>query len=200
LGLGLDGRCRQAVNAFSQSTALDAPRQGPAARLVVHARRSLPSLGVTLAGTAGWVLVMVASASLSVWMRGWQTPEKYQAIALLYALGAALGFPIALYLARFVSAGRSAEAAFAAMFLALSLSTLGITALLFALDYRSYYASWHEEFGTITRVFQLVFTTAAAVVQFAVLGVMMFLPLGLAALFIVSLWFARTSDLARRPR
>ena len=86
------------------------------------------------------------------------------------------------------------------MFLALSLSTLGTTALLFALDYRSYYASWHEEFGTITWAYQFVFTVAGAIVQFAVLGVRMFLPLGFAALFIVSLWFARTCGLTRRPR
>ena len=112
---------------------------------------------------------------------------------MLYALGASIGFPVALFLARFVSAGRSAEAAFAAMFLALSLSTLGVTALLFALDYRSYYSRWHEDFGTITWIFQFVFTIAGAVVQFAVLGMRMFLPLGLAGLFLVSLWFARSA-------
>ena len=184
------------MNALSQSTSLGVRRPGAAARIASHARRALPPLGVTLVGTAGWVIVMVASALLTVWLRGWQTPEKYQAIAVLFALGAGLGFPIALYAARLVSAGRSAEAAFAAMFLALSLSTLGITAFLFALDYRSYYARWHEEFGTITWAFQLVFTIAGAVVQFAVLGVRMFLPIGFAALFFASLWFARRNDFA----
>jgi hypothetical protein len=188
------------VTALPQSSALDARRPDAAARLVAHARRSLPSLGATFAGTAGWALVMGASALLAVWLLGWQTPAKYQAIAALFGLGAALGFPLALYVARFVSAGRSAEAAFAAMFLALSLSTLGVTAFLFALHYRSYYASWHEEFGTVTWAFQFVFTIGAALVQFAVLGARMFLPLGLTALFLVSLWFARACDLTRRPR
>lgn len=175
-------------------------RPGPAARIAAHARRCLPPLGAIVVGAACWVLVMVASATLAVWLRGWQTPEKYQTIAVLFGSGAALGFPLALYAARLLSAGRSSEAAFAAMFLALSLSTLGTTALLFALDYRAYYASWHEEFGTVTWVFQFVFTMAAALVQFAVLGVRMFLPLGLAALFIVSLWFARASGYSGRPR
>ena len=137
------------------------------------------------------MLVAVANALLVVWLRGWQTPDKFAAVGVLFALGAALGFPLALFVARFVSSGRSAEAAFAAMFLALSLSTIGVTAFLFGLNYRSYYATWHEDFGTIVWIFQFTFTVAAAVIQFAVLGVRMFFPLSFIALFAVSLWFAR---------
>ena len=99
----------------------------------------------------------------------------------------------ALFLARLVSRSKSAETAFAAMFLALALSTIGATAGLFALDYRTYYAEWHEDFGTITWAFQFFFTTANAVVQFAVLGTGLFFPLGFVGLFAASLWFARST-------
>jgi hypothetical protein len=179
------------VNAVSQSTSLEAQRPGPLSRLPAHAYQSLPSLSATLAGTAGWALVTSGNALLVVWLRGWQTPEKFAAVGALFALGAALGFPLALFAARFISRGRSAATAFAAMFLALSLSTVCITAFLFGLLYRSYYATWHEDFGTIVWVFQFVFTVGSAVIQFAVLGVRMLFPLGFVALFAASLWFAR---------
>ena len=113
-------------------------------------------------------------------------------MAALYAFGAAIAFPLGLMLARFVSLGRSAEAAFAAAFLGFSLSTVGVTAMLFAFDYRQYYATWHDELFTITWAFQFAFTTANALIQFAALGVRLFFPIGFIALLAASLWFARS--------
>jgi hypothetical protein len=179
------------VTALLEPTILPAQRPGLIGRLAAHCRRSLPPLTVTLVGTIGWTLVVTSGAAAGILMRGWETPGSIAAVAIVYAVGAAIAFPVALFLARFVSYRRSAEAAFAAMFLALALSTVGITALVFALNYRMYYAAWHEDFGTITWIFQLVFTTAAAVIQFAVLGVRLFFPAGFIALFVASLWFAR---------
>jgi hypothetical protein len=181
------------VTALLEPTVLPASRPGLRGRFAAHCRRSLPPLIATLVGTFGWTLVVTSGALAGIVMRGWETPERIISVAVLYAVGAAIAFPVALFLARFVSYRRPAEAAFAAMFLALALSTVGITALIFAFDYRSYYAEWHEDFGTITWVFQLVFTTAAAVIQFAVLGVRLFFPAGFVALFVASLWFARSA-------
>jgi hypothetical protein len=182
------------VNAISQPASLQVPRPGPWARLAQHVRRSLPSLSVTLVGMTGWMLVTSSNAVLVAWLRGWQTPEKFASVGALFAAGAALAFPLALFLARFVSTRRPPEVAFAAMFLALSFSTVATTAFVFGLVYRSYYATWHEDFGTIVWIFQFTFTIAAAVIQFAVLGVRMLFPLTFVALFAISFWFAR------RPR
>jgi hypothetical protein len=179
------------VTALLEPTVLPAPRPGLFGRFGAHCRRSLPPLTATLVGTIGWTLVVTAGAAAGILMRGWETPQRITEVAIVYAVGAAIAFPVALFLARFVSYRRPAEAAFAAMFLALALSTIGITALIFALDYRTYYAEWHEEFGTITWIFQLVFTIANAIIQFAVLGVRLFFPVGFIALFVASLWFAR---------
>ena len=82
--------------------------------------------------------------------------------------------------------GNRPSVAFAAYFLGLSLATIGITAPLFAFDYRQYYSTWHEEAFTVTWMFQFVFTTAGALVQFAVLGVRLYFPLGFLALFVAS--------------
>jgi hypothetical protein len=164
---------------------------GSARRFAARLRRSLPQLATTLAGSACWAGIMATSALLTMQTYGWQTPGKYQTVALLYAFGAALAFPLGLTLARVAALGRSAETAFASMFLAMSLSTVGVTAALFALQYRQYYAAWHADFLTITLVFQLVFTALTALVQFAVLGTRLFFPLGFVALFLGSLWFVR---------
>jgi hypothetical protein len=162
-------------------------------RFVAHLRRSLPSLTTALVGSVCWALVMAASAVVAVWRDGWETDAKIATIALLFGAGAALAFPVGLTLARFASSGKSAERRFAAYFLGLALSTIGFTAAIYALDYRQYYSAWHEEMFSITWMFQLLFTGAVAVIQFAVLGVRLFFPLGFAALFVASLWFARSA-------
>ncbi len=162
-------------------------------RVAARLHDALPPPKIAFFGTAVWAAVMAASATVIVWGYGWQTPAKLLTIALIYALGAAIAFPIGLYLARLVSLGRSFETAFAAMFLALAGSTVGLTAGIYALGYRQYYATWHENFLTVTWTFQLVFTTAVALVQFLVLGLPLFFPIGFVALLLASLGFARSS-------
>jgi hypothetical protein len=162
-------------------------------RFLAHLRNSLPSMATALVGSACWALVMAASAVIAVWRDGWETEAKFATIALLFAGGAAPAFPIGLTLARFASLGRSAESKFATCFLCLALATIGFTAAIFAWDYRQYYSTWHEEIFTVTWMFQLVFTAATALVQFAVLGTRLFFPLGFIALFVASLWFARSA-------
>ena len=153
----------------------------------------MPSLATALIGSACWALVMAASAVIGVWRGGWETEAKFATIAVLFGAGAAIAFPVGLTFARFVSSGKSGERRFAACFLGLSLATIGGTAAIYALDYRQYYSAWHEEMFTITWMFQFFFTAAVALVQFAVLGVRLFFPVGFIALFVASLWFARST-------
>lgn len=156
-------------------------------------RLALPSPALALAGAAAWGMVMGASA-LSVLLFGqWATPAHVRTIIALFSLGGALAFPLGWTLARLLSRGRGAEAAFAAAFVSLSITTIGMTALLYAIQYRSYYAEWHAAPFTVTWGFQLVFTVLAALYQFATLGMRFYFPLGFAALFAAALWFARRS-------
>lgn len=137
-----------------------------------------------------WAAAMAASAALGLWLRGWETPDRFEAVVLLFAVSGAVAFPIALFLARLLGLGRRREVAFAGAFLSFSIVTLGVTAFAFALLYRLYYAQWHEEMFTFVWALQLFFTIAAALAQFAVLGLRLFFPLGFVALFAVSLWFS----------
>ncbi|HTV70998.1 MAG TPA: hypothetical protein VMF90_20915 [Rhizobiaceae bacterium] len=152
-------------------------------------RAALPPFRQSLVGALLWAAAMAASAALGLSMRGWETPASFGAVVSLFAAGGAVAFPIALFLARLLGLRRRREAAFAGAFLSFSIVTIGVTAFSFALIYRLYYARWHEEMFTIIWAFQLFFTVAAALAQFAVLGIRLFFPLGFAALFAVSLWF-----------
>ncbi len=151
----------------------------------------MPSAAEIFTGAAIWAVAMAASAVVAILMQEWETSSKIRSVAVLFALGGALSFPAGLFAARLLSLGRSPEVAFAAAFLAFAAATVAITGLIFAFDYRTYYAEWHADPGSITWVFQLVFTTLAALYQFAVLGLRLLFPIGFVALFAVSIWFAR---------
>jgi hypothetical protein len=136
-------------------------------------------------------MTMGASALMVLVFENWETAQKIRSVAALFALGGAVAFPLGLALARFLSYRQRYEAAFAAAFLSFAFATAGVTGGLYALDYRAYYSEWHAD--TFTRIWLLQFahTFAAALYQFAVLGLRLFFPVGFAALLVVSYWFAR---------
>lgn len=176
---------------MTNSSSLRETGTGPAGRFVGCAWRALPSPTIAIIGAIVWAGVMAGNAVFGIWLRHWETDTKILAIAGLFAVGGALGFPLGLFLARFASAGKRAETAFAAAFLGFSTATIGITAAIFALIYRSYYAAWHDEAFSLRWFLQFGFTTLGALGQFAVLGLRLYFPFGFVALLLVSLWFAR---------
>ncbi len=162
----------------------------PAGGFRSRLRAAIPPLWHVLIGSAVWAVLMGASAAFSLWLRDWQTASLMGSVIVLFAVGGATAFAPGLYATRLLGLGRGRETAFAAAFLSLSVVTIGVTALAFALYYRSYYAQWHADTFSVTWTFQLVFTTAGAIAQFAALGVRMYFPLGLLALFAFSAWFS----------
>lgn len=151
----------------------------------------MPTAGTALLGSLLWALAMGASALVNLLLDNWVTPQKIRTVSALFAAGGGLAFPVGLFAARLVSLGRGWEVAFAAAFVTIAAATTGLKALLYALQYRSYYAEWHAPAFTLTWAFQLAFTMAVASYQFVVLGIRLYFPLGFIALFAASLWFAR---------
>ncbi len=151
---------------------------------------AMPGWRVLMLGTPLWAVVLASSAALWLAIAGRWPTTHWQPIVAVFALGGILAFPTGLFAAKFIDT-RSATGRFAAAFIGLGLaSALGV-AFVFSMQYRVYYARWHDDFLSIGWIFQLLFTGAGAVYQFAVLGSRMFFPLGLAALFAASLWHAR---------
>lgn len=138
-----------------------------------------------------WGLGIALCATTALWWHNRLETPSVGAISLLYFIGAASAYPVAIVLAGFVAQGKRGETRFAAVFLSLALLTIGITAAIFAVGYRNFYAQWHDPFPSRAWVLQQIFTTVGAVYQFAVLGIRLYLPYGFAVLALTSLFLAR---------
>ena len=134
---------------------------------------------------------MLASALVGLYLRHRLQTQHFGGLLLLYFAGGGLAWILMLPIARMFAHGRAAETRFAAFFLLLTCGTIAVTAFLYALDYRQFYAQWHEPVGSRIWVLQFLFTVAGAVYQFAVLGIRLYLPLGFLALLATSLLMAR---------
>lgn len=152
----------------------------------------LPALPVLFGGAVGWGLLMAASAFLALAMDGRAQNFHLDRILAIYFAGGLFAWPIALPLARLFTRRKAIETRFAANFTLLSLGTIALTAFLFAMDYRLFYAQWHQPAGTRIWVYQFVFTSAGAVYQFLVMGLRLYLPVGLLLVAAASLWLARS--------
>ena len=150
-----------------------------------------PSLPLYFGGALGWGLLMAGCAFLSLLMDGrWQTFHLAK-LLLLYFAGGVVAWPFVLPAARVLTRRRPAETRFAAHFALLGLGTIAVTAFLFAMDYRLFYAQWHQPFGTRIWLYQFVFTSIGATYQFLVMGLGLYLPVGLPILAGASLWLAK---------
>jgi len=172
-------------------------RQSPDLRRVSGFRARLaasrPPIAEWLIGALLWASLITLSVTFSAYGLH-RLPSIHKTIVLgLYFCGAALAWLAALPLMRFASLARPPETRFAAAFLFLGTGTAVLTALLFALHYRQFYAQWHQPFGTRIWFFQFIFTFASAVYQFAVLGLRHYLPFGLILLIGASILHARRS-------
>ncbi|MCL6708359.1 hypothetical protein M8R20_15265 [Pseudomonas sp. R2.Fl] len=165
------------------------PRQDPNSRIAALRTPLRPWLG----GALLWGAAMAVSAWLGFALLQNIPVTHDDELMSLYFGGGAFAWLVALPLVRFLSRDRPAETRFAAALLMLGAGTIAMTAFLFAMQYRLFYAQWHAPFGSRIWMFQFVFTSAGAVYQFAVLGIRPLLPLGGPVLVLTSLLLARRS-------
>jgi hypothetical protein len=170
---------------------MDHARAGSWATVRARLLQARPSARTAVTGALIWAFVTGASATTDLLTYGWHTPSKIIAVAVLYATGAVIAFPLAFTLSALVAAGRQWEARFAAALICFTAITIGVTALVYALHYRTYYAASHAEALSITWMFQFAFTSIGGMAQFTVSGIRLYFPLGFVGLLAVSWWFAR---------
>lgn len=144
-----------------------------------------------LVGSIIWATIMAASSAIVLYLWHWQSVEQLRLLSALYFAGGLMAWPTALYLLDRTRPHRSAETAFAAALIVFSLSTIGITLLLFILEFRLNHASFQpdELFQTKT-----LWSIATTIFQFAVIGMRLYLPFGLVALLAASWWYTRLPD------
>lgn len=147
---------------------------------------AVPSKTAALAGPFVWGAAMALSCVIGLYMRHRGETDHFWQIVAFYFAGAFIAFTPALVLARYLAFSKPATARFCAFALCLCLVTYGVTALLFALQYRIFYAQWHEPFLTRIWFFQQLFTTLGATYQFTIIGLWLYFPVGIVCLFVTS--------------
>ncbi|MGR6469267.1 hypothetical protein [Rhizobium sp. PAMB 3182] len=152
-----------------------------------------PSLSLTglIAGALLWAIAMDASSLLGVYLRNRLETPHLSTILLIFFLGALPGWITAIILCQPALARLGKMAGLAAAFVVLCGSTIAWTAFAFAMQYRLFYAHWHDPLTTVRGLYQFSFTTVAAVYQFLVLGTPLYLPAGILCLAAASLLIAR---------
>lgn len=175
---------------MTKAAPLAAARRPLFAALGARLSDAWPGWRVAVGGSLAWALAMGIVAIVELAWSGWYEPSRIAFIALFFAAGGLVAFLPAVCFGRLLSRGR-ADAGFAATFLALAIATVGLTGFLIGLQYREYYAAWHEPPFTVIWVFQFIFTVGSAVYQFLVLGLRIYVPLGLLLLLAVSFWNVR---------
>ena len=158
-------------------------------RLGCKIAASAPTFAEAAFGSALWAAAIAGSAGFELWLAGWKSTDQAVFLVGFFAAGAFLAFAPAIWIGRLLSRGR-VDAGFAATLLALMVLTIGLTAFFYAMQYRLYYAMWHDHDLTVRFVFQFVFTTLSAIYQFLVLGLRLLLPTGFLALIAAAWWNA----------
>jgi hypothetical protein len=155
-----------------------------------HVWSSRPSMAETTGATLVWgvAIPLCLLADHLIWRH--MLPPDPMRLMVIFAIGSAFAAPLALWAARII--GRSnTYTAFASSFVALGVGTIGLTALTFAFDFWWYFSQWHGETFSKLWANQFIFTFASAIYQFMVSGIRLYLPFGLVALVIASMWASR---------
>jgi hypothetical protein len=155
-----------------------------------HVWQSRPSWKEAFFSMLFWSVATVACVLADYFLLRHFLPPATLRIILIFAVGAALAAPLALWCAR-VFARKNQRSCFAAMFVFLSLSTVSFTAFLFSMDFYFYFAHWHGEPFSKLWLIQFAFTFASAIYQFLVSGLRLYLPFGLIAQVVASIWASR---------
>lgn len=156
--------------------------------------QALPPAYASLLPWLFWTLTCGLAGLLAlIYARGWGVSEQTLTVATFYGLGAALAFWPALYLARLFCPQAGYWRLFW-LFVFLASGTIFFTAVLFALQFRLYFAQWHQPIFSRVWFWQQFFTAGSAVYTYFVMGLRLYLPIGVIGLVVTSWWLNRQPD------
>lgn len=171
----------------------------PPAAIRARLRDAWPGWQPLLKGAFIWALTMMLSAVVGLYIRmEWKTGHLAPLLVIFF-LGALLAWPLAILVLRAIGIRNGASRHFLA-FLILTGTTVAVTAGLFALDYWIFRTEWHGTPLTKFWLLHLVISIIAALYQFAVLGLALFLPIGLPASLVAAWHIARSQPEDAFPR
>ena len=139
-----------------------------------------------------WGILVTASACVGlILMRGWEVDGRTRELLLIVLAGAISGFCLARFLLMWLPQQWQTSQRFAAAFILIGGATVGTTALLFGLQFRLYFAQWHDSEWSKLFWNETIFTILSAVYQYLVLGLRLYIPLGLIGLIALSYGYAK---------
>jgi hypothetical protein len=145
-----------------------------------------------VARAVAWGTLMAASAIIAqTYGYGRDLSAQVVIVAAIYWIGGVLAVVVswpAVKWARGIEY-RIARTALICVFLASA--TLAVTAGVVALQYRLYYAQWHEAAFSRVWLWQQFFTALGSTFQFAVIGTRFYWPVGAACLIPFCWWLSR---------
>ena len=131
--------------------------------------RPAPARHAALA--AGFGLGLAAITALSLSLRfGWAQPAQIAALSAIFGFGGALALGVSAALAWWALPRSRPGLRIVVIAVLTLLGAFAFTGGMLALGYRSYYGQWHAAPFTRLWMWQQVFTAAAAVYQYAVIG------------------------------
>jgi len=160
-----------------------------------HAARSELGLarrfGVGFLNSVVYGLVIGFCIWATLMLREQNAGARLIAVVMMFSAGAMLGAWFALVATWIVARGWFANLRPLIMVLALTGGTVGLTAFLHFLQFRLYFAEWHEPSLTKIWLYQMAFTGFGAVGVFIMVGLRLYLPFALPVMLIAAWWFSR---------
>ncbi|MDP9839452.1 hypothetical protein J2T09_004228 [Neorhizobium huautlense] len=122
---------------------------------------------------------MTITAAAGLFLRDRLETFHLPTILFIFFLGGFFGWWVAKLVSHILKRFIQARWLFITVaIIGLAAGTVFVTAGLFALEYRSFYAQWHAEPLSRIWLLQFLFTSASAYYQFAVMALRLYLPLG----------------------
>lgn len=144
---------------------------------------------------AAWGAMMLISALVALLLeqgRGFNAQTGQ--ILVIYFTGGFIAFALARPFLSLANRYLAAPWRFLLAMLVLAGLTLAATAGVLALDYRAYYAEWHDSFLSITWFYQQAYTVLGSTYQYLVIGTRLYWPLGPVFLVVTSWRLARRAS------
>lgn len=174
----------------STTSAPAAPRR-PRGRIAAAFARASAELGGAARFACWYGPAVGGSVALHLWWMSHGLGAKAIKVLLIFTSGAAIGGFLAwLLAAMLVGASLSFGRRAAVMLILLIIGTAGTTSLIYFVDFRSYFAQFHDSTFSRDWLIEMLFTGAGALYVFASVGLRLMLPVGLAVLFIGAFAFA----------
>lgn len=120
--------------------------------------------------------------------------QRVMTILAIYFAGGAIGYLFAMPVTHWLGKRIPPRLRLLCAVLALGGFTLAATAGILALNYRAYYAQWHEAALSHDWFYQQFFTALASTYQYLVIGIRLYWPLGPAFLLLAAWWTTRRAS------